>query len=399
MVSVTADEQSKIPGDFILLFDKKSRIFKTAIVLIIFLLGGAAGYFAGSLFDENVEPRVRQEPANDGPYVYWKDSGQAVVFYVCNGELITAEFQAPDTIRFEGLCHDSTADYKIPVETPPVENEYYEGVSKIFAVSDIHGEYDHFVDILRKGGVINDRNGWIFGNGHLLIAGDVFDRGEKVTECLWLIYRLEQEAESSGGQVHYLLGNHELMCLRGDLRYVSPKYTDGIEKKGRISYDKLFGERTELGRWLRTKNAITIINGILFVHGGISPELINRYDDIAEVNEAVRGYLKLAPYKKMLGDEEMFVYKSLGPLWYRGFFMELDYPQLTGRQVKDILEFFNAEAVAVGHSETDSVMSHYGGLVYSIDVPADELHSLQALLWLEGVFYRVKGDGETVIFE
>ena len=77
--------------------------------------------------------------------------------------------------------------------------------------------------------------------------------------------------------------------------------------------------------------------------------------------------------------------------------MELDYPQLTGPQVEEILKFFNAEAVVVGHSETDSVMSHYGGLVYSIDVPADELQSLQALLWEDGVFYRVKGNGEKKI--
>ncbi|UCE65698.1 MAG: metallophosphoesterase, partial [Candidatus Zixiibacteriota bacterium] len=232
-----------------------------------------------------------------------------------------------------------------------------------------------------------------------LIAGDVFDRGEKVTECLWLIYRLEQEAVKSGGRVHYLMGNHELMVLRGDLRYVAEKYTEGIVQKGRISYDRLFGEQTEPGRWLRTKNAIVIINGILFVHGGISPELIRHHKNITDINRTVRENLVLAPYKKLLGQEEMFVYNEFGPLWYRGFFVDRDSPQLTELQIEDILQFFGAEAVVVGHSETDSVMSHYGGLVYSIDVPAEELHSLQALLWEDGKFYRVKGDGEKKLLD
>lgn len=381
------------------MLDNKSKTFKTLTILIIFLLGGVAGYIAGIIFEQDDEPRVRQEPIDDGPYVFWKDSGHAVVFYVCDGEFLGAEFQAHDTVRFDGLCHDSLNTYKIPVKPPLVEKEYYEDVSKIFAISDIHGEYDYFVDILRNGGVIDNRNRWIFEDGHLLIAGDVFDRNEKVTESLWLIYMLEQEALGSGGRVHYILGNHELMNLRGDLRYLLDKYTNGIAKKSRVPYDRLFSERTELGRWLRTKNAIVVINRIIFTHGGISPDLLNRYKSISDVNDAVRENLELTPYKKLLDDEDMFVYNGLGPLWYRGYFMELEYPKLTGKQVEDILNAYNAEVIVVGHTESDSIMSHFGGLVYSIDVRVEELHSLQALFWEDGVFYRVMGDGEKQALE
>lgn len=388
------------PGGAILSSDKNFRKFKIITVLAIFTFGGLAGCGVGNLFNgAGNEQAARQEPIDDGPYVYWKDSTNAVVFYVCGGELLTAGFQAADTFRFDGMCSDSATNYKIPAADPSIGADHYKDISKIFAVSDIHGEYDYFVDILKKGGVIDDRKRWIFGDGHLIIDGDVFDRGGKVTECLWLIYRLEQEASASGGRVHYLLGNHELMDLIGDLRYVSEKYTDGIVKKSRLSYDRLFGEQTVLGRWLRTRNVVTVINGIIFVHGGISPDLVRRYDNISEVNRAVRENLARAPYRKVLGDEVMFVYDNLGPLWYRGYFMELDYPQLSEKQVEDILKAYNAEAIVVGHTESDSLMSHYGGMVYSIDVPAEELRSLQALFWQDGVFYRVKGDGEKVIIE
>ena len=73
------------------------------------------------------------------------------------------------------------------------------------------------------GKVIDTDLTWSFGDGHLVIVGDVFDRGPNVTECLWLIYRLEQEASAAGGAVHFLLGNHELMVMRGDLRYLNER--------------------------------------------------------------------------------------------------------------------------------------------------------------------------------
>ncbi len=48
-----------------------------------------------------------------------------------------------------------------------------------------------------------------------MFAGDMFDRGDQVTECLWLVYALEETAKAAGGYVHFILGNHELMNLQG----------------------------------------------------------------------------------------------------------------------------------------------------------------------------------------
>eukprot|EP00854_Cymbomonas_tetramitiformis_P011493 gene11493-13586_t len=52
-------------------------------------------------------------------------------------------------------------------------------------------------------------------------AGDLLDRGPNSLELLDLFARLKDEAENVGGTVTCLLGNHELMTLQGDLRYVS----------------------------------------------------------------------------------------------------------------------------------------------------------------------------------
>ena len=48
------------------------------------------------------------------------------------------------------------------------------------------------------------------------------DRGPKPREVMDLMMVLEKEAKQAGGQVVGLLGNHEMMNIMGDLRYVTP---------------------------------------------------------------------------------------------------------------------------------------------------------------------------------
>ena len=42
----------------------------------------------------------------------------------------------------------------------------------------------------------------------------------------WLMYKLEQEAWEAGGVMTFMLGNHEEMVLRGNLKYTRSKYKD-----------------------------------------------------------------------------------------------------------------------------------------------------------------------------
>ena len=106
--------------------------------------------------------------------------------------------------------------------------------------------------MLQNNGVIDKDFNWTFGNGHLVLTGDFVDRGEQVTEVLWLIYALEDKAKEAGGYVHYVLGNHEIMNMSGDLRYLNKKYVDNAALLN-AHFVTLYGENSELGRWLRTK--------------------------------------------------------------------------------------------------------------------------------------------------
>ena len=188
------------------------RIVVVILVLLALQTVSAVPVFAGTPTD-SVLP---VDYYDDGPHVFWKNESTAILIYVCQGELKVDTVFCRDTLRFTGACSDSGVAYDIPVITPSVEPDIYENVSKIFAVSDIHGEYHHFVDILMKSGVIDESGQWSWGEGHVVINGDVFDRGAHVTESLWLIYRLEQQAKQFGGlRLRLLAWDHDVSRLHG----------------------------------------------------------------------------------------------------------------------------------------------------------------------------------------
>jgi hypothetical protein len=332
----------------------------------------------------------------DGPHVFWQTDSSAIVFYLCNGSMEKKTFQVEDTLRFYGFCLDDDIEYVVPADAAVIQPQVIEHASRILAVSDIHGEFDHLVDILTKSGVIGAERQWNWADGHLVILGDVFGRGAMVTECLWLIYRLESEARESGGAVHFVLGNHELMALRGDVRYLHDKYRGGIVKKTRIKYEDLYGPDTELGRWLRGKHTVIKINDIVFVHAGLSPFVIDRNLGMERINDIVRSSIDLRSSQLAFDELSRFLLGNRGPIWYRGYHYEMKdkYPRALLKDIDNILSFYAAGTIVVGHTETDSVMSLQNRRVIGIDVPVDELGSLEALLWDDDSFFRVTGSGD-----
>ncbi len=335
-------------------------------------------------------------PLDDGPHVFWQDDTTVQVIYFCDSTVSTRQFIAHDTTRFNGFCKDSGIVYQIPVGRHSSPLDQIERGSRMFAVSDIHGEYSSLVEILISAKVIDSGLRWSFGDGHLVVVGDVFDRGPDVTECLWLIYRLEQEASAAGGMVHYLLGNHELMVMRGDLRYINERYTEGIARRSRFKYDELFGPETELGRWLRSKNTILRLGSTLFVHGGILPEFLQNRESIGKVNADVRAGLDLSSLDLYFDAPTKRLYGSLGPLWYRGYTEGIDgsYPAAPTATIDSVMSHCNVEQVVIGHTEHDTLSLFHDGKVIAIDVDVEALKGFQGLLWEAGRFYRVNNRGE-----
>lgn len=334
---------------------------------------------------------------DDGPHMYWRNDTTAVVFNFAGGRLVQETFTASDTVRFQGSLDGTEVSFAIPTAGPSGVVCDTGAVPRFLAVSDIHGDFTHFREILLASGVMDDSFVWTWGDGHLVILGDIMDRGSQVTECLWLVYLLAQQAERAGGAVHFVLGNHELMVLTGDIRYVHEKYLDGICGVTGMHCDDLFGPEMELGRWIRSRPAVLSLGDVLFVHGGIAPDGGVDGMSIPGMNELVWHGLGLSSVGNLIEDTER-VFGSLGPFWFRGYHygMEDMYPETNAEEIAMLLGRYGVSRMVVGHTEHDSIEAVCGGLVIAIDVPVDETGGQQALLWEAGAFYRVNADGSRV---
>lgn len=259
------------------------------------------------------------------------------------------------------------------------EPDNYPLPPKMLIISDIEGNFEGFESILTGAGVVDSQLNWTFGNGHLILPGDFFDRGLNVTECLWLIYKLETEAAQAGGKVHFILGNHEVMNMRGDFRYVRKKYLANSDSLS-LDYKNWYSAQSELGRWLRSKNCIERIGNYIFVHGGISPPLQATNMNVGEIN----GHLRLIidkPFDSSSTYADSLILRKNGPLWYRGIAMS----ELTSDSLKVILQHFDAEKIIIGHTVFDEITNLYDGRVIAIDLDHAENHrkGFMKTLWFD----------------
>lgn len=336
---------------------------------------------------------------HDGPYVWFRDSGieRLVVSPDAKEPAIRTDLLSRETFNQQWLevqVGDPTpAQFQVRLRPDhAIPKSTWEMPERLLVTSDLEGNFDAFVRILRSQGAVDETLKWSFGSGHLVVLGDSVDRGNYVPQCLWLIYQLEAEAEAAGGAVHFILGNHEAMNLAGDARYLALKYKWLVQETG-LKIEDLYSRDSELGRWLRSKNAMVKIGDRLFVHAGISPLLLERGWQVDEINQVVRDNIGKT---KLEGDGELVV-KSSGPLWYRGLVVEKDdEPKATLRHVRRALEHFNAKQIVVGHTVVDSISTDFEGGVMRVDLkhPTTRQHGVaRALLIENGQDLAVGDDG------
>lgn len=312
-------------------------------------------------------------PITDGPYIF-----------------ITS-----DSLIEKKIIHGvlQTKSYALETMVSQFDNESstYTNASKIAALSDIHGQFELTKTILINNGVIDAEENWAYGDGHFVIVGDVFDRGPNVTELLWLIYKLEKQAEQAGGKVHYLLGNHEYMVMRNDVRYINKKYRK-TERILRTHYYQLYGNETILGRWLRSKSTILKIDNYLFVHGGMSLSFIETGIDFETANQNMRESL-LDEETGAKWDSIYYEYNNTeSPIWYRGYFSEA----FKKPQLKKILKTMKVDHIIVGHTSQEQIESLFNNKILAVDTSIKNGISGELLFIENGEFYRGTIDGQKV---
>jgi hypothetical protein len=325
----------------------------------------------------------------------------------------------------------------------------------LIAIADVHGDFDDFVLILQHSGLIDKQNHWSGGKSTFVQTGDLLDRGPKPREVLDLMMSLEKEAPQSGGRVVSLLGNHEIMNVMGDLRYVTPEnyasFADSSSEDRRraayqeyakwrkdhaklmaempqpmeiteaewmarhpagfIEHREAFGPTGKYGKWLREHSAVAQLGGVIFLHGGIHPNLahlkietINSHiRDEIKAFDGARQYLvnekvvlpfftlqemtvavqaqftaerkslmasdqqRQARLQEFLGYGEWLSVRPDGPLWFRGYDQWNE--EEGAAQVSKLLDAYKATHIAVGHTvqKGGRMRPRFGNKVFLMD--------------------------------
>jgi len=343
----------------------------------------------------NIKQHLPGTAVFDGPYVLYRNDS-VFVNYI-EGDSLSASLKT-DSMKLSGKDNITLRiNTDLPGKTftvklkPKLDNEKaeYKKVGKMLILSDIEGNFEAFRKLLQANHVIDDDFNWTFEKNHLVLIGDFVDRGTMVTEVLWLIYSLEEKAKAAGGYVHYILGNHEIMNMSNDLRYVQQRYlrNAALMKK---SYMQLFGPDAEIGRWLATKNVTERIGDILFMHGGISQYVNMMNIPLNELNDIVRPFYTDTTYN--YSDKRLnILYSDFSPFWYRGYYTA---PKATMAQIDSTLNIYGVRYITTGHTiVANEIRSFYDGKLFDTDVHHAGGHS-EALLYEDGKFSRVNASGQ-----
>tara|TARA_B110000879_G_C11136938_1_gene498550 strand:- start:574 stop:1647 length:1074 start_codon:yes stop_codon:yes gene_type:complete len=215
-----------------------------------------------------------------------------------------------------------------------------EAPARIVVLGDLHGDWNATIKSLVKAKLIdaNNYNKWIGGDTVLVQLGDQIDRcrldrgfchlegatiNDEASDMKILRYFtfLHNEAIKIGGAVYSILGNHEVMNVDGDFRYVSRKnllefskdgtWEDGVKKRR-----EKFKPGNEIANFLAcTRKTALVIGKNLFIHAGIVPEIANKYN-VNDINRIIALYLfdKLNDKNKY---SDLLTNSKTSPYWTR----------------------------------------------------------------------------------
>jgi len=251
----------------------------------------------------------------------------------------------------------------------------YPAAERVVAIGDLHGDLSATRSALRLAGVLDEDDRWAGGGAVLVQTGDQLDRGDDELEILDLLDRLTVQARAAGGAVHVLNGNHELMNVKQDLRYVSlggfldflpTPIADPETVEPHVVVDAVH-ERLRACRpghpfamRLADRNVISIVGDTVFVHGGVLPHVVDY--GIERLNQEARDWIRgERPYPPEI------LLASDGPVWSRHYSKDPDPEDC--RILREVLDDLEAGRMVVGHTVQDEGISPAcDGLVWRIDV-------------------------------
>eukprot|EP00959_Pyramimonas_sp_CCMP1952_P450768 9437610-Pyramimonas_sp.AAC.1 len=283
---------------------------------------------------------------------------------------------------------------------PPL---YVQAPARVVAIGDLHGDMDQAIRSLQIAGVVGqDARGpeevhWTGGNTHLVQTGDVLDRGDDEISILLLLQKLRTEANEAGGAVHLLNGNHELLNIAGDFRYVtqgafdeSEQFSDSLDerfgfsvpdgsptgemlapKQGKAPYDNKYDQDTydkrlalyapggTVAQTLSRSHTVLVVDDTCFVHGGLRPQHVDFGLD--RLNMRMSAWMRGEP-KENIPDIEEALFLASGcedsAVWCRTWSEELVSPHARATGCVELQAVLQGVSDEVGRPVTRLVMGH-----------------------------------------
>lgn len=266
--------------------------------------------------------------------------------------------------------------------------------ARVVIIGDLNAQHDLLHRFLVGLKLMKKSGAWCGGRTVLVQMGDIPNRGGSSRAAMDLMIRLRAEARDAGGEVFWLLGNHEVMTVLGNEAYVSAdeymEFATGehidrfYDARTRFMYELLgspeipqyvqpFGGRVRAweeanapgqeafreamcpqgwyGAYIKTLPVAFKLGSLLFVHGGLSPSW-------AEVGlkglqeETERCWAEAPRFYQELDPHGLFR-DPLGPLWHRAYCVAN--AQVVKDDLRAALDQLGARQMLVGHTRTDTV--------------------------------------------
>ncbi|HET7540146.1 MAG TPA: metallophosphoesterase [Polyangiaceae bacterium] len=289
----------------------------------------------------------------------------------------------------------------VKVEPPLAPDPSFQlpAVERIVAIGDVHGDVSALRAALRLASAIDEAGKWIGKNLVVVQTGDQLDRGDDEPQIIDLLARLRDEAKSAGGAVHALNGNHEVMNVQADFRYVTPDgfhdFSGGhpdalhqqltanvpLEQRGRAA---AFLPGGEVARRLSVQPIVIQIGGNVFVHGGVLEQHV-RYG-LGRMNRETSAWMAGAPSESAPAG----IASERAPIWVR------DYSEGTPSaercaELSRVLHALSGTRMIVGHTvQRQGINSACDGKVWRIDVGLSRFYGAKpSVLEIRGDSVRV----------
>jgi hypothetical protein len=298
------------------------------------------------------------------------------------------KIQARETHEINQIRENTTNQVKTEIKSLNPQYDIigmFPPVKKLIAIGDLHGDLRVTIIALKLAEVIPqtttgeniDQVHWCGGSTWIIQLGDQIDRcrpDDWEKNCIKdlndvfedegsnmaiikLLLRLDEEAKQYGGRVLGLLGNHEIMNVDKDFRYVSPKeflefvpvndrkgvYTDDGFPLGYYHRTKAFERGSNMAKLYSVKKkSIMTVGSYVFVHGGISRDLARKYT-IAEINSVVTKWMckNNNDVEEKVFDEIFRDDDDMSPFWCRIYAEDDGEGENTEKSFNELISILN----------------------------------------------------------